>query len=211
MSEVLNVTRREQLGTAHNRRLRYTGQVPAVLYGHGEASVSLSVASKALRAAVSHGGKLVSLQGDVTESALIREVQWDTYGKEVLHVDFMRVSETETVETTVAVELKGTAPGISEGGVIHFVLHELEIECPAAKIPDKIVVSVNDLHLGQAIHAGEVQLPEGAKVITDAAQVVVNCVAPHAEADEGAAAVAEPELIRKEKGDEEGDKKAEKK
>lgn len=206
MSEVLNVTRREQLGTAHNRRLRQTGQIPAVLYGHGEQSLSLSVGAKALLAAVSHGGKLVSLQGDVTESALIREVQWDTYGKEPLHVDFMRVSETETVETTVTVELKGTAPGLSEGGVIHFVLHELEIECPAAKIPEKIVVSVNDLHLGQAIHAGEVPLPEGAKVLTDAAQVVVNCVAPHAEAEEAAGAVAEPELIRKEKAEGEAEK-----
>jgi len=210
MSEVLNVTRREKLGTSHNRRLRYSGQVPAVLYGHGEASVSLAVSSKALLAAVGHGGKLVSLQGDVTESALIREVQWDTYGKEPIHVDFMRVSETETVETTVAVELKGTAPGVGEGGVIHFVLHELEIECPAAKIPEKIIVSLNDLHLGGAIHAGEVKLPEGAKVLTDEHQVVVNCVAPHAQADEAAAgAVAEPELIRKEKA--EGDEKADKK
>jgi large subunit ribosomal protein L25 len=207
MSEVLNVTRREQLGTAHNRRLRQTGQIPAVLYGHGEQPVSLTVTAKSLLSAVAHG-KLVSLQGDVTESALIREVQWDTYGKEPIHVDFMRVSESETVETTVAVELKGSAPGINEGGVIHFVLHELEIECPAAKIPEKIVVSVNDLHLGQAIHAGEVKLPDGAKVLTDASQVVVNCVAPHAEAEEAApGAVAEPELIRKEKPEGEAEKK----
>jgi large subunit ribosomal protein L25 len=208
MSEVLNVTRREQVGTAHNRRLRRTGQVPATLYGHGEQSVSLAVAGTAVLAAVRHGGKLVSLQGDVSESALIREVQWDTYGKELIHVDFMRVSETESVETTVAIELKGSAPGLTEGGIIQFILHELEIECPAAKIPEKIIVSVNDLHLGKAIHAGEVQLPEGAKVITDASLVVVQCVAPHAEAEEGAeGAVAEPELIRKEKGDDEADDK----
>lgn len=209
MSEVLNVTRREKLGTSNNRRLRSAGQVPAVLYGHGEAALSLAVEAKALLAAVHHG-KLVKLQGDVTESALIREVQWDTYGKEPIHVDFMRVSESETVETTVAVELKGAAPGLSEGGVVHFVLHELEIECPAARIPEKIVVSINDLHLGGAIHAGEVKLPEGAKVLTDPHQVVVNCVAPHAQVEEAAAgSTAEHELIRKEKA--EGEEKSEKK
>lgn len=201
MSEVLNVKRREQLGTAHNRRLRRTGQVPAVLYGHGEQNVSLQVSAREIFAAVHHGGKLVALQGDIRDSALIRDVQWDTFGKEVIHVDLMRVSETETVETTVAVELKGTAPGLSEGGVLQFVTHDLHIECPAAKIPEKLIVNVNDLHLGKAIHASEVTLPEGGTMLTDGSLVVVQCIAPHAEVDETAGAVAEPELVRKEKAD----------
>jgi large subunit ribosomal protein L25 len=208
MSEVLNVTRREQLGTAHNRRLRRTGKVPAILYGHGEQNVSLAVSGAELLQAVRHGGKLVNLQGDVSESALIRAVQWDTFGKEVIHVDLMRVSETETVETTVAVELKGSAVGLNEGGIIQFILHELDIECPAAKIPERILVNVNDLHLGKAIHAGEVALPEGAKLLSDESLVVVQCLAPHDEAEEAApGAVAEPELIRKEKADDEGEEK----
>jgi large subunit ribosomal protein L25 len=205
MSESLNVKRRDELGTARNRRLRKTGQVPAILYGHGEQNVSLAVSHAEILAAVKHGGKLVALQGDVTESALIRALQWDTFGKQVLHVDLMRVSETETVETTITVELRGTAIGVNEGGVIQHILHELDIECPAAKIPEKIVVVINDLHLGKAIHAGEVPLPEGAKMLTDAELVVVQCTAPHAELEvpaPGAEGGAEPELIRKEKGEE---------
>jgi large subunit ribosomal protein L25 len=150
----------------------------------------------------------VRLQGDVSEGAFIKAVQWDVYGKGVIHIDLLRVSDTEKVRTTVAIELKGTAVGLSEGGIIEFVLHELEIECPAASVPEKLVVNVNDLHLHGAIHAKEVSLPEGAMVLDDPDLVVVHCIAPHVTDETETAAVAEPgaaepELIRKEKSAEE--------
>ena len=132
MAENLNVKRREKLGGGNNRRLRRTGQVPAVLYGHGEASIPLAVESTAIMNVIRHGHKLVRLQGDVAEGAFIKAVQWDVYGKGLIHIDLLRVSDTEKVRTTVTIELKGTAVGLSEGGIIEFVLHELEIECPAA-------------------------------------------------------------------------------
>jgi large subunit ribosomal protein L25 len=204
MAENLNVKRREKLGGGNNRRLRQTGSVPAVLYGHGEACISLAVESTAIMNVIRHGHKLVRLQGDVSEGAFIKAVQWDVYGKGVIHIDLLRVSDTEKVRTTVRVELKGTAVGLSEGGIIEFVLHELEIECPAASVPEKLVVNVNDLHLDGAIHAKDVPLPEGAEVLDDPDLVVVHCIAPHAVEETATAAVAEPgaaepELIRKEK------------
>ena len=204
MAENLNVKRREKLGGGNNRRLRQTCNVPAVLYGHGEASIALTIESTAIMNVIRHGHNLVRLQGDVSEGAFIKAVQWDTYGKGVVHIDLLRVSDTEKVRTTVAVELKGTAVGLSEGGIIEFVLHELEIECPAAAVPEKLIVNVNDLHLGKAIHAKEVSLPEGAKVLDDPDLVVVHCIAPHAVEETAAGPVAEPgaaepELIRKEK------------
>src|SRR5437762_13389255 len=208
MAENLNVKRREKLGGGNNRRLRRTGQVPAVLYGHGEASIALAIESSAIMNVIRHGHKLVRLQGDAGEGAFIKAVQWDVYGKELIHVDLLRVSDTEKVTTTVTVELKGTAAGLGEGGIIEFVLHELEIECPAASVPEKLVVNVNDLHLHGAIHAKEVPLPEGAKVLDDPDLVVVHCIAPHVTDETETAAVsepgaAEPELIRKEKSAEE--------
>src|SRR5207244_6341122 len=128
------------------------------------ACIPLTVESTANMNVIRHGHKLVRLQGDVSEGAFIKAVQWDVYGKGVIHLDLLRVSDTEKVRTTVAIELKGTAVGLSEGGIIEFVLHELEIECPAAAVPEKLIVNVNDLHLGAAIHAKEVHLPEGAEV-----------------------------------------------
>ncbi len=203
MAEVLNVKVRTEKGTSRMRRLRYTGMIPGELYGHGETNVSLVINPAEVWAAVKHGGKLVSLKGDVNESALIRTVQWDTYGKELLHVDLIRVSDTELVQTTVAIELKGTAVGTTEGGIIQFVTHEVEIECPAVSIPEKIVVNITDLHLGKAIHAGELKLPEGAKLAAHAEAIIVSCVSPHKDADAelGAEGSAEPEVIGKKEKD----------
>jgi large subunit ribosomal protein L25 len=209
MAAPLKVKRREKLGGSNNRRLRQQGQVPAILYGHGEANVSLALSSDALMGVIRHGHKLVKLEGDVSDGAFIKSVQWDVYGKDVLHIDLLRVSETELVRTTVAIEIKGTAVGLSEGGVIEHVLHELEIECPAAAVPEKLIVNVNELHLDQATHVRDVQLPAGARALDDPDLVVVHCIAPHVVAEEPtAAAVAEPgavepELIRKEKPAEE--------
>ena len=210
MAETLEVKRREKLGGANNRRLRKLGQVPAILYGHGEASVSLAISSDALMGVIRHGGKLVKLQGDVAEGAFIKAVQWDVYGKGLVHIDLLRVSESEKVRTTVRVELKGTAVGISEGGVIEHVVHELDIECPAGSVPEKLVLNINELHLDQSIASKQVPLPEGAKVLSNPDAIVVHCIAPHVVVDETTAAApvaepgaAEPELIRKEKAAEE--------
>lgn len=214
MAETLNVKVRGETGTSRMRRLRNTGSIPAILYGHGEANVNLAVIHKELMAAVKHGGKLVSLKGDVSDSALIRQVQWDTYSKEIIHLDLMRVDANEMVNTTVRLELKGTPAGAADGGVLQFITHEIEIECPAMKIPDKIVVSVLELKLNAAIHVSEVKLPEGAKLVTHGEDVVVQCVTPRKDEEapapgaEGATGV-EPELIKKEKAedDEEEEKK----
>jgi len=217
MAETLNVKRREKLGGGNNRRLRQSGQVPAILYGHGEASVSLQLPAEAVLGVIRHGGKLVKLQGDVAEGAFIKAVQWDVYGKKLVHIDFLRVSESELVKTTITIELKGTAPGLSEGGIIEFLVHEIEIECPAGAVPDKLILNVNDLHLNGAIHSKEVPLPQGAKVLSDPDAVVVHCVAPHIVAEETTTApvaepgAAEPELIRKEKTEEEEAEEKEKK
>jgi large subunit ribosomal protein L25 len=206
MADVLNVKRREKLGTANNRRLRKTGQIPAVLYGHGEATVPLAVTMDDVMGVIRRGHKMVKLEGDVSDGAFIKAVQWDTWGKDLVHVDLLRVSETEMVTTTVSVELKGTAPGIGEGGVIEHVVHELEIECPAASVPEKLIVNISDLHLDQSIDAGQVPLPAGANLLNDPEMVVVHCVAPQRGEEEGGPLAEpganEPELIRKEKEEE---------
>jgi large subunit ribosomal protein L25 len=198
MADTLNVKRREKLGTANNRRLRDSGFIPAILYGHGEANVNLTVPTGDVFAVVRHGGKLVKLAGDASDNALIRAVQWDTWGKNVLHIDLLRVSEKDKVTTKVTVELKGTAIGISEGGVVEHVLHEVEIECPAMSIPDKLVLSITDLHLDGALFAKDIPLPAGARMETDVEALIVHCVPPHIEAEEpppAEAGAAEPEVI----------------
>ena len=205
MAESLTVERRANHGKRNVRRLRRDGQVPAVLYGHGGEVVSLSIPHDQVSRMLRHGSRLVELCGAVQETAFVNDMQWDVYGLDVVHLDFIRVAEGEKVELRVKVELKGEAPGTKEGGAVELVMHELEIDCPVGSIPDKLVVSVKELHLEGAITAGEVALPEGATLVTDADAVVVTC---HklAELEEGAVAVgegAEPEIIGRKAGEEE--------
>ena len=152
MAVILNPTKREELGTSRARRLRRAGQIPAVLYGHGEANVNLAVPAGDILQAIRHGDKLVEIRGAANESALIREVQWDAFGTEVLHLDLTRVSADESVEVTVTVDLRGEAPGTKQGGVIEHVTHEITLVCPAAAIPDRLEISINALGCGASIH-----------------------------------------------------------
>ncbi len=151
MALQLAVQPRETEGKHGNRRLRQSGKIPGILYGHGLESVPLAVAADALTAAIRHGSRLVSLTGAVNESAFIRDLQWDTWGTHIIHVDFTRISEHEIVEVRVPVELRGEAPGVREGGVVVQHVHEVEIACPASVIPDKLHVNINHLKLNESI------------------------------------------------------------
>lgn len=210
MSEELNVGLRDQLGKRRVRRLRNQGRVPAVLYGHGEKSVSLSVPAQEIYGALRHGSKVVDLKGAVDQSVLIREVQWDVFGIDLLHIDFIRVSADERVVTTVMLEIRGIAPGVNEGGVVEQMVHEVEMECPVASIPEKLEININALELGESIKTNMLSLPTGAKLTTSSDLVVVQCVMPKAELEEEEEVVTtdgvEPEVIgRKEEEDEDKD------
>ena len=209
MALQLAVQSRETQGKHGNRRLRQSGTIPGILYGHGLECVPLAVAADELTAAIRHGSRLVSLTGAVSESAFIRDLQWDTWGTHILHVDFTRISEHEIVEVRVPVELHGEAPGVREGGVVVQHVHEVEIACPASVIPEKLEVNINHLALNASVSLAGLTLPEGAKVLAaDLEAVVVECVVPAELPEEGAAEAApgEPEIIgakEKEEGESE--------
>lgn len=207
MALQLDVESRSIQGKHVNRRLRQSGKIPGVLYGHGLEAVSLSVAADALTAAIRHGSRLVSLAGAVNESAFIRELQWDTWGTHIIHVDFTRISEHEIVEVRVPVELRGEAPGVREGGVVSQHIHEVEIACPASVIPEKLAVNVNHLKLNESIMLSALELPQGAKLLAaDLEEVVVECLVPVELPEEGAEGeVAEPEVIGAKKEEEESE------
>jgi large subunit ribosomal protein L25 len=204
MPEQIPTIARQQGGKHSNRRLRFSGQTPAVLYGHGEQNICLSVPSDALAAALRHGGRLVGLTGAVNESAFIRDLQWDTYGAHVLHVDFTRINVDELVKVHLTVELRGQAPGVKEGGVVEHLVHDVQIECPAGSIPDKLYVSVNNLKLNDMITIAQIDLPAKAQIFADPETVVVQCVVPveRPEEEAGEAGAAEPEVIGAKKEEE---------
>lgn len=202
MSETLEVESRELRGKRNNRRLRASGKIPATLYGHGKDPVSLAVPAERFDAMVRHGSRMVTLSGAVDESAFVRECQWDTWGNHVIHVDFTRISAHEKVQVQVTIELRGEAPGVKEGGVIKQLIHELDVECEAGNIPEKLTVSVNDLALNGSITVAQLELPEGAMALVDAGTDIVQCaeVVEQAE-EEDAMGEVEPEVIGRKKDD----------
>jgi large subunit ribosomal protein L25 len=200
---------RDKHGSRFSRHLRRGGRVPAVVYGHKEETLALTLPRDELYKAVRHGARIVNLQaGGKTETALIKEIQWDHLGQEILHVDFARVSAHERIVIEVRLELRGTAPGIAAGGVIDQPMHTLKLECPALSPPESIRVNLGELQLGQALHVRDLKLPEGVKAVTDGdavvVQVVQKVVEEAAPAAVAAPTTAEPEVIGRPKAEEEG-------
>lgn len=206
-SVTLATKKRASRGTAESRRLRKRGLIPAVLYGHQQETVPLTIAQEEFATILRHHTRVVDLDYDgKKQKALIREVQWDHLGHDVLHVDFARVAEDERIKIDVRIELRGTAPGATGGGVLDQPLHTLHIECPAISVPESIRVSIGELQLGQAIHVRELNLPPGVKALNDPDAIVVHITAPAVEVEAAAAPVAEtaePEVIGRAKAEEE--------
>ena len=192
MSESLNVQVREQTGSLRVKRMRQAGNIPAMLYGHGEDNVMLSVSAKELGQVINHGSFVVELKGGANESALIKEVQWDAFGINVVHVDFTRVDPNEKVEVTLPLVLKGDPIGTHRGGEINFHQHEIAILCPAISLPDKIEVKISKLDVGQAISASDILLPEGAELAEAGTTPIVSCAEKVAEVEEEDEVVAAP-------------------
>ena len=208
MSDSLEVVTRSATGTRESRRLRRQGLVPAILYGHGEKCVDLAAKREALEAVIRHGSRVVDLTGAVKVSALIRELQWDTFGVQPIHVDLLRVSKTERVKVKVPIDLRGDAPGHRAGGTVNLVLHEVEIECTPDQIPDKIHAQIAALEVGGVVKVHDLELPAGAVAVTEGDEPVVTCTMAGVKMEEAAAATpAEPEVIGR-KAAEEGEGEA---
>lgn len=214
MSEdiTLNASKRERLGTAECRRLRREGQVPGNLYGHGEGAVSFKIDHESLFKIVHEGHVAIDIAMDgKTEKAVFKEVQWDTFGRQIVHVDLIRVDPNERLDVEVSITIRGTAPGIAEGGILDTQMHTILVNCPVFKIPSSIVVRVGALHLHDAIRVGDLQLESGVEPQAPEDEVIVQVVEPRQpqeeEEDEGLEEGAEPELVGETAGEGESEDK----
>ena len=192
---------RAELGSRANKRLRDAGLIPGVIYGHKEAVVTITLPKKETVNHLKHGAHVFDLAVEgKSEKCLVKEVQYDHLGIEVLHVDFARVSLDEKVEVTVPIELKGEPKGEKDGGVLQQIISELDVECLVTDIPDKIVHNVSEMALDDVLHIKDLQLPNGVRPLADGEQIVAQVKEIKEEeaapvAAEGEA--AEPEVIGK--------------
>ncbi len=184
------------LGSRPSRRLRAGGLVPAVLYGRGLEPLAVSVEHAALRAALSTEAGLnavINLDVDGAQHLTVaRELQRDALRGDVKHLDFVKVSLTETILAEVIVHFTGEPIGVSEdGGVGETVRNTITVSALPTDIPSGIEVDVSELHLGDSVKLSDV--PEIADVIfvDDPDGTLYTVIAPRAVVEE----VVEEELV----------------
>jgi large subunit ribosomal protein L25 len=167
--------------------LRREGRVPAVIYGDKKEPISVHVEEKLLAKLLSSGHFMNTVvmvdAGGTPHRTLPKDVQFHPVTSRPIHVDFLRISEHSKVHVNVPVRFDDEegSPGISRGGVLNVVRHELELICDAAEIPDEIHFSLSGLDIGDSIHISAVTLPRGSEsAITDRDFTIATIVAPSA-------------------------------
>ncbi len=167
---------REHTGSKAVKKVRRQGRIPAIVYGHKQEPVAISLDEHDFVEGLHHGHRILDVQvGSKKEKMIVKEVQYDYLGRSIIHVDMMRVDLTETIKVTVPIELKGNAAGTHEGGIIDEHVDRLEIEAKVTDIPETIIVSVKDVHVGDALHAGQIELPAGVKLAGSPETLLVTC------------------------------------
>jgi len=212
----LKGARRESIGKGGARKARAAGQIPAVLYGHGETPQPIAVDFREFELALrgfKGSNAIVNLNvagGEFT--ALVRDVQYDPLSRAIIHLDFQHISLTEQIEVEVPVHFVGVPVGVKDsGGILEHLLRTLTVRCLPTAIPSSIDVDVTALNIGMNLHVRDLAPGTGYQMITEADVAVAAVVAPAAEevapvpVEGEAAAAAEPEVVATKGKKEEGD------
>jgi len=202
---------RSERGKGSARALRRRQRIPGVLYGKGADPVAIDVDARDFQrmiSGVSTSNTIVDLEvegGDGVHKTLIREIQVDPVSGEILHIDLNEISLTERIEIEVPVELEGVSPGVKNaGGILQHSIRSLAMRCLPHQIPERIVLDVSHLNVGDAIHVSDLDLPD-VEILVDPETTLANVVLP-AKVEE--AVVEAEEVPEGAEGEEEG-KKAE--
>jgi large subunit ribosomal protein L25 len=225
MSFTIKAEKRDAFGKNASRRLRRQDRIPAILYGEKTANIPLVLDKKdVIMILKSDSGENTIFKvafDSKAQDAMFKDLQINPVTDELIHADLIHISMDKALRVNVAVELQGDPIGVkTEGGFVDFMTREVEIECLPKDIPEQITIDISGLHLHQSVKVSDIVAPEGVKLISDPATVVVLIAVPHkeeevvkpAEEEVVAAEPTEPELIKKERAEKaEEEEKPEKK
>jgi len=206
----LNVDARDFSGKGSARQARMGGSIPGILYGGGKDPASLSINLREFDTLVhGKGGEhaVVELQcedSNVQGPALVKAVQHHPVRDTIMHADFQRINLDEAIKTVVPIVLVGRAAGQVEGGVVDHTLREIEVECKALEVPDKIEVDITALNIGDRLHLSDLTIPESVTLLTELSRTVATVHQPRVVEE----AVTEEEGVEGEEGSAEGEEGA---
>lgn len=211
----LEVQVREKIGTRYAKREREQGLIPAVIYGHKQDPVHVTVHGKTFTDLLQDEVHIIDVNiGGKSEHTLIKAVQWDTYGIEIVHIDLERVNMSETIEVEVELQLTGDPVALREAGtVLDHPTTMVKIRCRADSIPSHLEHSIAELGAGVPVTVADITPPAGIEIVMPDEQLIcqisgVKVDESVAEAIEGGAEAsaeteaAEPEVISKGKEEE---------
>ena len=204
----IKAVKREKAGKGASRAVRRTGYIPAVVYGDKKAPILFNVEEKVIVALLNKPGFWthqfeIDIDGEKVRT-LCQDVQFHRVTDRPIHADFLRISKNAhlTMEIPVHFENEETAPGIKNGGVLNIVHRALEVACSPDNIPEKLVLDIGDMNIGDVKTNKDIQLPAGVKLVHDDEVTVVTIAepakeevvetAPAAETTEAAAPAAAP-------------------
>ena len=187
---ILNGNLRTNTGKGFARASRRAGRIPAVIYGDKQETISIDIEEREYRKLMTQSGifsRLLDLNVDGKSNiVLTRDIQFHPVSENPLHVDFLRIGKGSTITVSIPVSFinEELSPGLKSGGVLNTVRFELELECPADNIPEKIEINLEGLVVGDSIKISTVELPEGVKpTITDRDFTIATIAAPTKMAD----------------------------
>ena len=183
---VVEAELREETGRSATRRLRRAGKMPGIIYGGGKPDIAITMdyftVSKQLNDEHFHTSMLeVKVKGSRSKNTvLLKDAQWDPVMDTATHLDFFRVSASDTVTLDIPVVAINTekCPGVVKGGLVDLVRHSLEVTCRADAIPEHVEVDCATMEVGDTVHIEDITLPEGALVHHDVNFTVLNIAAP---------------------------------
>jgi large subunit ribosomal protein L25 len=198
MPEIISLSAepRERVGKGAARAMRRAGRVPAIVYGDKQDPVLISLEPGELGRALARPGffaHLIDLKLDgTTHRTLPRDVQYHPVTDTPLHIDFLRVGAGAQVTVAVPVVFINheRAPGLRRGGILNIVRHGIEVVCSVDNIPERIVVNLDGLDIGDSIHIGAVEIPEGARPVIHERDFTIATIAASSAVREEAAAAA---------------------
>jgi len=175
---------RQARGKGPAGRLRRSGMIPAVLYGHREPrSIAVDGHEFTTKFHAVSESTIIRLELDKqSHDVLIRDFQEDSISGRIIHIDFLEIEQGKVLRTHVGLHLTGNPVGVREGGVMESFVHEVEVECLPKDLPEHLVVEITGLALGHSLHIRDVQIPEGLKILNPTDQVV--CTVAHKRAEE---------------------------
>lgn len=201
MSEIILEAQRREPGRSVARALRRTGTVPGIYYFHGEESIPVAATELALRPLIyTTESHLVNLKLDdgTMKTCILKDLSFDPITDRPTHFDLQGVAADETIKVEVPVTLVGMAIGARDGGVVDFVLHKLEVECLPKYMPEHIEVDITNLHIGESLHVSDLAI-ENVKFLGAQDATIVAVTQPRVSTDTAVEAVAEPEVITRER------------